>query len=166
MAISIYSSRELQAVLVRLKELPNEIRKQIRTSTRADALPIWQSSVRGHVQTALEAKVLLSTARVAVSNQNITLSSARVGRPLSGGLQPKRDYAAVEFGADHDKVLRYSARNKRGTVYDVRRRTQTQFKPRKPTGYVIYPAAAEAIPRIASLWVQTVMRCTFEALGM
>ena len=30
------------------------------------------------------------------------------------------------------------------------------------TGYVVYPAAAEAIPRIASLWVQTAVRTLHE----
>jgi hypothetical protein len=40
----------------------------------------------------------------------------------------------------------------------VTRNTTAQFKPRNRSGYVFYPAAKEMIPRLASLWVQTVVK--------
>lgn len=165
MSISIYTSDELQAVITRLRELPNEISKQIRKATRADALPIWQETLRQRPATRLETQVLISTARVAVSSQNITLSSATVGRKLAGGLQPKLDFAGVEFGANPQRQRTYTQRSRSGRTYSVTRHTQKNLRPRKHSGYVVMPAAAHAIPRIASLWVQTVMRATFEAFG-
>jgi hypothetical protein len=67
-------------------------------------------------------------------------------------LLPKQDYAPAEFGANHKK----KAYRRKGHV--VTRNTTAQFKPRNMKGYVFYPAAREMIPRLASLWVQTVVK--------
>jgi hypothetical protein len=160
--ISVYSSRELQGLIARLKTTDRETRKQIRQATKTDALPIWSESVLAHVETRLEARVLGATARVKASDQNVTLTAATVGRKLSGGLDPKIDWHVVEFGADRDSVTGYEATSPRGTRFPVKRHTRRQLRPRNPKGYVVYPAAAEAIPRIASLWVQTVVRTLHE----
>lgn len=163
--ISVYSSRELQGLIARLRLVDRETRKAIRAATRGVALPIWQESLAAHANTRLEVRVLSNTGRVKVSDQNVTLTSATIGRKLSGGLDPKTDYHLVEFGApDRDAFRSYSATSRKGRAYTVRRRTQRQFKARNRTGYVVYPAAAEAIPRLASLWVQTAVRTLHELI--
>jgi hypothetical protein len=58
----------------------------------------------------------------------------------------------VEFGAAHKKVT-YTRDGHR-----VTRNTTAQFKGRRRAGYVFYPAAKKMIPRLASLWVQTVVK--------
>lgn len=157
--ISVYSSRELQGLIARLKTTDREVRQQIRKATKADAQPIWQSTVLEHVSTRLEARVLGKTARVAVSDQNVTLKSAGSVKALPGGLVPSRDYHAVEFGVpDREERRPYEARSKHGRSFTVNRRTRRQLRDRNRNGYVVYPAAADAIPRIASLWVQTAVR--------
>lgn len=162
--ISVYSSHELQALISRLRTADRETRKAIRQATKGAALPIWQDSLRANATTALEVKVLANSGRVRVSDQNVTLTSATVGRKLSGGLNPKVDYHAVEFGAvDREAFTQYEAR-RNGKAFQVRRRTLRQFKPRNTKGYVVYPAAAEAIPRLASLWVQTAVRTLHELI--
>lgn len=160
--ISVYSSRELQALIVRLKGTDRETRKQIRQATKLAAGPIWTSALAEQLSTRVEATVLAKTGRVKVSDQNITLTAASIGRPLSGGLQPKRDYHVIEFGAERDELVTYEARSRKGRTFAVKRHTRRQLRPRKRTGYVVYPAAADAIPRLASLWVQTAMRTLHE----
>lgn len=156
--ISAYSSRQLQAIIVAGKQAPRELQKRLRTETKAVVDPVWRKAVTEHASTRLEQRVLGQTARVAVSNQNVTLKAAVVGKKLSGGLNPKTQYHAAEFGAEQGRFNTYSARSKRGHRFDVRRRTTNQLRPLKRTGYVVYPAAADVIPRIASLWFQTAAR--------
>jgi hypothetical protein len=122
-----------------------------------------QAESHGKAYNLVVDQLLVATGRVAVSDQNVTLKSATVGRKLSGGLNPKTDAAAVEFGADHGKVT-YQATNRQGTTYNVTRNTRAQLRPRKSTGYVVYPAAASIIPRIASLWIQTTARTIYDML--
>lgn len=162
--ISVYSSRELQGLIARLRTTDRETRKRIRQVTKADAAPIWSEELAQHATTRLEVATLVRTGRVKVSDQNVTLTAATVGRPLRGGLAPKTDWHAVEFGADREERATYRARSRTGNTFTVNRRTRRQLRPRKRTGYVVYPAAAGAIPRIASLWVQTAVRTLHELI--
>lgn len=161
--ISIHTSNELQVLRARYKQLPTELRSQLNKATRADALPIWRRSLEAQPATVADRKVLIDTAKVGVSARNIELRSATVGKPLTGGLNPKTDARALEFGAiDPDQRSRYSTR-RGGHRYVIERRARRQLPHRKRTGRVVYPAAAEAIPALASLWVQTAVRTTYEA---
>lgn len=162
--VSAYSSRQLQAVIVALKHTDRDTRKQIRTQTKTIIDPIWRKTVAEHATTRLEQRVLAQTARVAVSDQNVTLKSAVVGKRLLGGLNPKTDYAAVEFGAERGHYRQYEARSRKGRSFTVKRRTTMQLRDRKRTGHVVYPAASEVIPRLLALWAQTVARSLHEAL--
>lgn len=162
--IDVRASRELQAILLAVRRAPTEIQKQIRQQTKAIAQTEWQRAMAEMADTRLEHRVLVATSRVAVSNQNIKLSSATVGKALSGGLQPKVSYPAVEFGATRGVKRSYSRRSRNGGTHNVSRRTAQQLRPRNKTGHVFYPAAARMIPRIAALWAQTVVRTFAEAL--
>lgn|GEM_PF-852702 len=167
--IDARSSRELQAVISAVKVLPRDIAKHIRAQTKRLGQAEWQRAMLEQAETRVEHRVLVATARASVSDQNIKLSSASVGRPLAGGLDPKRHYAAVEFGGNPEKYTEYLGRRKmtRGRaqrIFEVRRRTMRQLRPRRRQGYVFYPAANRMIPRIFSLWAQTVVRATAEAL--
>jgi hypothetical protein len=138
--ISVWTSKELQAVIRSMKGLDRETAKVIRRETKAVVGPIWREAVGANVTNALEARVLANTARVAVTDQNVTLQSARIGKALSGGGKPAQLAAATEFGSA--KYKQFGKRRKAGPVYN---------------------AAAEVIPRIASLWVQTVVRGLHDA---
>lgn len=113
----------------------------------------WLDAIMGEARTSLEQRVISATSTIATSDQNIRIQSAAKGRRLSGGLNPKTDYAGVEFGADREKKTSYVRQGSR-----VTRRTRAQFKPRRKSGYVFYPAARKMVPRLASLWVQTIVR--------
>jgi hypothetical protein len=163
--ISVFESRELQGVILALKGMEKEIAKQIRKHTKDVVVPVWQKAVAENISTRLESRAFGNTARVAVSNQNITLSVASVGKPLSGGLNPRSQAHVVEFGADRSTVVSYEARSARGTNYTVnKRRTRAMLREKNKKGYVFYPTVREVIPRIASLWIQTTVRAFHEAI--
>lgn len=153
--IDVNSSRELQATILAIRESRTDIQKNIRQQTKKVVQPEFQKAMAERANTRLEHRVLVATARVKVSNQNVTLSTASVGRKLQGGLLPREQKHVVEFGADREKKTTYYARSSKGKDYKVTRKTRMQFRPRKRTGYVFYPAVAEIVPRIAALWVQT-----------
>ena len=152
MRIDVRGSDELQDVILALKSSDAETRRAIRTFTKARLTRPWLEAINDQASTPLETRVIAATATVAVSDQNIRIQSAAKGRRLSGGLSPKVDYGPVEFGAGHKKVP-YRRKGHR-----VVRNTTAQFKSKRRKGYVFYPAAQEMIPRLASLWVQTVVK--------
>lgn len=162
--IDALSSRELQAVLLAIKSLDKETQGQIRRGTKAIAAAEWTQALAEQANTRLEHRVLVDTGRVTPSNQNIKLSSATIGRSLSGGLNPSQSYAGVEFGANRNDQRTYTAHSSTGKSYSVTRRTKAQLRPRMRKGYVFYPAVARMVPRIAALWAQTVVRAVGEAL--
>jgi len=162
--IDINGAPALQAAVLGLRRAEKDIQKQVRTQTREKLLPEWQKAVRERADTRLEQRVLADTARVKMSNQNVRLSSATVGRKLSGGLDPKTQAAAAEFGADRNVKVTYDARSRKGKTYKVTRHTRAQLRPVRKGGYAVFPAAKELIPRFAALWVQTVVRTFHEGI--
>ena len=160
--ISALTSREMLASIQALKTFDREVRKQVRQHTKNMAAPEWQKAVSEHASTRLEHRVLAQTARVQVSDRNVMLQSARIGKSLAGGAKPFEIAYPTEFGT-HDRVRRVSQRSRNGNQYTYTRHTQRQFRPFNKQGYAVFPAAANIIPRIASLWIQTVAR-TFAEL--
>jgi hypothetical protein len=162
--ISVRSSRELLAVILALRQSDKAIQANIRKYTKEAIVPEFKSHMIETASTRLEHRALVDTARATVSNQNITLRSGGVGRALSGGLLPKRDAHAVEFGGDRNAKVAYRSTSVRGRSFTVTRRTKAQLRPRRRSGYVFFPTIAELAPRILSLWVQTTVRTLAEAL--
>lgn len=142
MGISVFNSRELQGTILLLKGADRAIAKEIRQQSKAVIAPMWKEAVLAETRTALQVKVLGDTARVAVSDQNVVLSAGTVGRALRGGGTAKTLAAGTEFGSSAFR----------------------QFGTRVRGGKVVYPAAAQVIPRIAALFVQTTIRTFYEII--
>jgi len=162
--VSVNESREMRAVVLALKQSDRVIQSQIRKNVRGELAPEFTKSMREHANTRLEHRVLADTARVQVSNQNVTLRTAHVGRALSGGMSPKQGYPAVEFGADREAKRTVDQTSQKGKYYRATKRTRVQFRPRNKRGYVFYPTVNEMVPRFAALYAQTVVRTFAEAL--
>lgn len=164
MRISVFESRELRAAIVTMKGLDRDIAGAVRKHVRAAVLPIWRTELAQHTTTRLENRVLVDSARVTVTDKQVTLKSGALAKRLSGGGLIYQLAPATEFGADQAK--RKPVTNASGTTF--KRRTGTAFKRRKRAGYVAWPAVADSVPRIAAVWVGTVMRQvheTFERIG-
>lgn len=125
-----------------LKGADREIAREIRARTKAVVTPVFAEAMQAEASTLMQQRVLASTARVSVSDQNVVLSAASVGRPLKGGARPADLAAGTEFGSQRFK----------------------QFGTRTSKGKVFYPAVAKVIPRIASLWVQTTIKTFYEII--
>lgn len=162
--ISIIASRPLRDVARAWAQLPRENRTQIRTQTKNIMTPEWRKAVDAEAASDLERRVIATTARVAVSDRNITLRAGGSRRALSGGLIPAEQNRAVEFGGGRDRQRTYSNRSRRGKRYPVTRHTQRQLPPFRRQGYVFYAAVAKITPRIAALWAQTWARGIHEVM--
>lgn len=173
LSISASSSREFQLIAVSLKSyVDRDLAASLRKVLRQEVEPIWRSAVaeqvsvaQGQVAPRLGAALFARTARAAVSDRNVTLKAAATGRPLRGGLDYRdRSWGAFEFGSYRNKITTYSATSSKGKRFEVRRRTRRQLPRQRSTGWIVYPAAAEAIPRIAALYAQTALRGLHEAI--
>lgn len=160
--ISVRDVRELKATVLAFARLPATIRTEINRQTRAQANPIWQGEIAEHTRSKMDALVIAKGARVKAGNPPV-LQAATSTRPIGGRLRPADEWAAFEFGANRGKRSTYDRRKKRGGRAKVTRHTAAQLPTRIRKGRVAYPSAAESIPRLASLWVQTVVRCVHEA---
>lgn len=159
-SISVLASKELRTVIRALKTFDKEHRKWIRKVTRDSAKESWIEATRAYTESRIQVRVLSDTARVAVSDQNVTLSAGTVGRALSkNGAKPKDVIRAAEFGSDPNRMVKTTS--SKGKSYS--RRMGNAFGPRNPKGNAIYPAAASVIPKFASLWIRTVIRSLHEA---
>ncbi|MFJ6534415.1 hypothetical protein [Microbacterium sp. NPDC091662] len=92
------------------------------------------------------------------------MKSATKGR-VSSGVPSQVLASGAEFGADMDRYSRYTRRSPRGRSHTVTRRTMRGFGwHRGRDGRVVFPAAQDIAPRVASIYVQTLLRTTAEAI--
>ena len=160
--LDVRQSRELRATIFALRAIDTTLAKQIRQQVKALGTPQWRDELARRATTQLEQRVIADTAVVSVSNQNVRLQSAGKGRPLSGGLNPKRDYLPIAWGASPSRTT-YTRHTKHGT-HKVTRNTHAPFKRPLRGGYVFRPAAEAMVSRFASLFVQTTVRTIATAL--
>jgi hypothetical protein len=157
--ISLNIDSPLRSMLLAVRRAPAEVGKQINAHTKGPANTIWTDEVRERAATRLQQRVLVDTARVGVTNRNVALRSATVGT-LRKGVPASRLAAAAEFGVNPGKII--TSRSRKGNQY--KRRLGSAFPRTRRGGTVVYPAARDAIPRIAALWVQTAVRTILDAL--
>jgi hypothetical protein len=156
----VWDSRELQGTILALKGLDRETAAQLRKATRQLSEPEWRTAMAQESTTLLENRVLVSTARVSVTNQSVTLKAGQLTKKLSGGARIVDLTPSVEFGSSPERRIKQHSRA--GKQYT--RKQGPVFRKRNRNGYVAYQAAATFIPRVAALWVQTVVRTFYEAL--
>ncbi|HWU29342.1 MAG TPA: hypothetical protein VN041_09665 [Microbacterium sp.] len=162
--VSALSSRELLTVLRGLRTLDRDTKRHLRQSLKDMVLTAWQAELAKHASTSLESRVLVSTGRARVSDQNVRLTSASLSRSLSGGLKPSESYGPVEFGANPRPGAKEEAHSRKGTPFTRYRDPNRPFKKPNRRGYVVYPSAASIIPRVLAMYVQTFVRAIHEAL--
>lgn len=155
--ISVLVSTELQTLVSAVQGMDEDVRGRIRKHTTIVVEPVWKERVRGQVKDRLQTRVLSDTAGVAVSDLNVVLKSGGIGT-MANGTPKSALVKGVEFGADRKSTKELVSK----TGKRFKRRTKAQFHLPRSRGYVVYPAAREIIPRIASLWIQTTIRTAYE----
>jgi hypothetical protein len=162
--VSALSSRELLLVLRGLRNLDRETKKHLRRGLKQLAEQAWKELLSRNASNRLERAVLADSGRVRVSDQNVRLTSASLSRSLTGGLKPSEDYAPVEFGASPRPEATERVRSRRGNEFTRKRDPSKPFKSPNRRGNVVYPSAANIIPRILAMYVQTFVRAIHDAL--
>lgn len=142
-----------------MRAVPTDVKREIGKQTKAEAKPIWFEETRGRASTRIQQRVLVNSADVSVTARNVTFRTGGRGK-LSSGTPAERLARAAEFGMNSGKVI--NSTSKKGKEYT--RTAGNAFGPNRRGGNVAFPAAREAIPRVASLWVQTARRTIHEAI--
>jgi hypothetical protein len=155
--ISLLVDSPLRTVNLAFRGLDADVRKQITRNLKPVADIAWKEETRGQATSRLQSRVLAGTSRVGASGLSVSLMSGGRGR-LSTGTPTALLSGPVEYGTNPNKPV--TVRNKKGTTFQ--RRNGTRFLPPRRGGYVVHRAARLAIPRVASLVVQTAIRTVHE----
>ncbi|MEV7972865.1 hypothetical protein [Cellulomonas sp. NPDC089187] len=158
-------SRALTAVVVGMKLVAREVRNDINRATTATLGPKWKALVQVNAARRMDGLMLATGVRAKGGNPPMLLaaqSRRAVGRTKR--LVPQQDWAAWEFGGDRGHVATYTRRNRSGSgTHKVTRHTNRHLRPRKRSGYTVYPALADFLPDAVSLWVQLFMKKVYDA---
>jgi len=160
--ISVTGSRELQAAVFAMKAADRELKSDINKATRATMSPVWKSLVELHATYRRDTAVIAKGARINAGNPP-TAVAAKSNRALRGGLIPSESWQAIEFGGNRNKGSTYTRTSPKGKRHRVTRHTARGLPPRYRNGRVAYQAVGDIGPRLASLWVQLIIRKYAEA---
>lgn len=152
---------EFRAAALAIRQADKTIRTQVNNSMRETFNPVWKEMIASKARGGMESRMLTPGTRLAAGNPPALVaasSSRKIGRAGENRLSPNRHAAGWEFGADRGA---YSDINRKGTRFEARR--QKHLPPRIRGGRVVHPSAGKLLPRIASYWVQSVVRAFMTA---
>lgn len=86
------------------------------------------------------------------SNPGIVIGGSRA---LTGGARTGELIRPAEFGSYRELWTVYRGR-RGGKTFEVKRRTTRQFRNYRRSGYFLYRAVAEVMPKVAAEWVRSV----------
>ncbi|WP_036967829.1 hypothetical protein [Promicromonospora kroppenstedtii] len=154
--VRVEGVREVTAAATALKAVDRTVKNQTARNLRSALPGIWtQDAIIGQTRTRMD-RAVFNGVRVGASSSRITLQAGT--SPLI-----RDDIAsALEFGDPAKGYTTYTER-RRGQSVHVRRRTQNQLPGPVRKGRVVHPALSAAMPRLVSLYVQTVVRTIYEA---
>lgn len=161
LGVDVFDARELQAALLAFKILPKEITAQTRKHTKRLVDAEWQAGLNKRARSKIQQRALAGTAVSSVTNSQVQMKSATKGK--YGRVSASVVAAGAEFGANKDLYTRYSRKSRNGGTHTVERRVMRHLSYRRKDGYVVYPTAEDLAPRIAAMYVQTLLRTTAEA---
>lgn len=156
--ISMTIDSPLRTMLIAMRSVSADVRKQIASETKDAAQPIWFEEVREGASTRIEQRVLVDSARVGVTQRNVFLRSGGVGT-LRSGTPVAALASAAEFGMSPTKEI--ATRSRKGKTYT--RRAGSAFPAPRRLGPV-YSAAGRSLTRFASLWIQTAVRTLLDKM--
>ncbi len=155
--------RELRAAVLAMRTADKDIRRDVNTRTRTEFNSVWRDEIAGRSRLPQDRIVLAQGARIAGGNPpTFVAGSGKRVKGHGGGLVPTRDWPGWEYGAG-PKVVTYTRRPRRGRTHQVTRNVTAGRPRRTPGGRVLGPAARAVLPRVASYWVQSVIRAWLDA---
>lgn len=156
-SITLLVDSPLRTLYLAMREVPSETKRQISRATKAAGNPIFDSELKPRATSRIQTRALVDTRQTSFTARNITFRAGGSGR-FKGG-DPDKVVSAAEFGANPNK--RITSRSRKGKTYT--RRLGGSFELPRRGGHTFHPAASAAIPRVASLWIQTAARTLYDA---
>ncbi len=149
--------KALRAAVLAMRAATKDMKREINQAMRAEFNPVWKQELTQNLGGFSRADdMMLKGARLAAGNPPALVaatSRARYGRALI----PQRDWHLVEFGVSESYKHRYQRRSAHGT-HTVARDVNTGWPARSKRGRIADPAARAILPRIASHWIQSVIK--------
>lgn len=132
------------------------IRKAVNAETRAAAGWV-RLEVARRARTRLD-RAMTDSVRVTVSTRGLAVTMGTSGSLRGDGRSTrKRELVRqVEFGANRNRVTRYTGRSPKGRSYPVTRHTTRQLPPYTPDGRLLYAAVPTIAPRLMGVYVRAV----------
>ena len=143
------------------RALPKELKNELRRAQRAQVGPIWKEEIERKAQRApdLPQRLVLTAGVRVQAGLPMSLIAGSGRKKLSGGGTPRELTKPLEFGSK--RQANYT-RYRRGG-HPIERRTSRQLPAARRSGYVVYPALAETIPRLSKLWVTATAQRIYDA---
>lgn len=154
--VRIQGIREVTAAATALKAVDRKVKNQTAQNLRSTVPNIWtQATITGQTRTRMD-RAVFNGVKVTASSSRITLEAG------TAPMIPADIASAVEFGDPNKTFTTYTER-RNGKPVRVRRRTQNQLPSPIRAGRIAHPALRKVMPRLLSLYVQTVVRTIHEA---
>lgn len=155
--------RSLRAAVLAMKAADKGMKKRINDAMSAEFNPVWKRELAQNLGGFSRADdMMLRGARLRRGNPPALVaatSRARYGRALI----PMRDWHLAEYGvSDHYKHA-YTRRSRKGRTHNVSRDVSTGWPARSQKGRIAGPAARAILPRVASFWIQSIIKTWIEA---
>lgn len=154
--------KELRGAAIALKMVERDLRNKINRETKAELDPVWKNEVESRISSARDARIFKTGTRIAGGNPPVAYSMTSK-RKMRGGLVPVDQGRAFEFGGNRNAVRTVEGRSPKGKRYTYKRHTQKQLPPTYAGGRIVTPAIKAVLPRMASLWAQTVVKSILDA---
>lgn len=153
---------EFRAAGLALRQVEQPIRKAVNQDMRATMAPTWVQALRSHQGGDKRLAMLLAGARLAAGNPPALVAAASTRRWGSTRLIPAEHWPGFEYGASGRDVT-YRRTYKGGRSHQVTRDVLSGHPARRRKGRSIGPAVDDVLPRIASYWVQSIVRTIMNA---
>lgn len=155
--------KEFRAAALALRQVEQPVRKAINQDMRATMAPAWLDTLRAHQGGDKRLAMLLSGARLAAGNPPSLVAAASTRRWGTTRLIPAEHWPGFEFGSTGSRDVTYSRTYAGGRPHQVTRNVLSGHPPRRRKGRTIGPAVGDVLPRIASYWVQSIVRTVMNA---
>lgn len=146
----------LRSVQRAFRSLPKEVKNELRKAQRSTLGPIWRSEMDTSVGRArrLEQHRAFEIGSRVKAGLPAYLVAGGSNKRLSGGAVISNLARPLEFGTNrHQNLTKYNRISTRGKQHTVTRHASRQLPPAKRSGWVVYPAVSQTIPRLIGQWV-------------
>ncbi len=146
----------LRAAQRAFRALPGDLKNELRKAQRSELGPIWKGEMAtstAHARRTEQHRVFEPGVRVKAGLPAYLVAGSS-NKKLSGGAVISDLARPEEFGSGRrGNLTRYNRRSTKGRTHTVTRHASRQLPTAKRSGWVVYPAVSQTIPRLVGVWV-------------